>query len=65
MNEILRGATNYVNGIEFTHSEVIEDGSSQFFYTLPEELTAVRAAEAQLLVKKVYADFMASLIVTG
>ncbi len=65
MNEILRTDADYIKGVEFTHSEVIEDGSVQFFYNHPEDLTPEQATKAQLLVKKVYIDFMASRIVTG
>lgn len=65
MNEILRAATNYINGVEFTYSEVIEGGSVQFFYDYPEEFTSVQVAEAHLLVNNIYTDYMASRIVTG
>ena len=65
MNENLRADTDYIKGVEFTHSEVIEDGSVQFFYNYPEDLTPEQVTKVQQLVKKIYTDFMASRIVTG
>lgn len=65
MNEILQADKDYIKDVEFTHSEVVENDSVQFFYNHPEEFTPEQATKAQLLVKKVYTDFMASRIVTG
>lgn len=65
MNEILQADSDYIIGVEFTYSEVIDGGSVQFFYNYPEELTLEQKTNAQQLVKKIYTNFMTSRIVTS
>ena len=65
MNEILQADEKYINGINFTHSELIDDGSVQFFYDLPDEFTPEQTTNARQLLESIYTNFMKSRKIAG
>ena len=65
MNEIMQGNAAYIKGVKFTHSEVIEGGSVQFFYDYPEELTPEQSLSAKQLIKEVCINFTTARIATS
>lgn len=60
MNVVIKADENYIDGVEFTHSEVMDDGSVQFFYCCPDGLTPEQEFNVNRLIKSVYDDFTAS-----
>lgn len=59
MNTILKSDPNYIVGLEFTYSEISEDGTVKFYFDHPEEFTQEQEINGKLLVKKIFNEFMA------
>lgn len=60
MNDLLKQKQGYIEGLEFTPAEQLEDGSVQFFYSYPDSLTTTQKSKAESLIKTVYAEFMST-----
>ena len=65
MNIVIKADENYIDGVEFTHSEVMDDGSVQFFYCCPDGLTPEQEFNVNRLIKSIYNNFMASRATSG
>ena len=57
MNVELRLHRNYVDGLVFTHHEVLPDGRVQFYYDVPDGLSHEQETGAVLAVREVHSAF--------